>query len=435
METRMDNIKMERYPEYKDSGVEWLGEVPEDWEVVPGFKIIAERKEKNTGMKENKVLSLSYGNVIVKPDEKLTGLVPESFETYQLVYIGDIIIRPTDLQNDKTSLRTGLAKNEGIITSAYINLKVKNDNSSQYYHYFLHCVDTTKVIYGMGSGLRQNLDFRDFRRFKFLLPTPSEQTRIAAFLDRKTAQIDQAIAQKERLIELLKERRQILIHNAVTRGLNPKVRMKNSGVDWIGAVPEGWEVVKNHAIFEERNESGNESLPILSISIHTAVSNEEMNEEENIRGKIRIQDKSSYKIVRINDVAFNMMRAWQGAIGAVRTEGMVSPAYVVAKPKVEIDADFFEFQYRTPIFIQQMDRFSKGITDFRKRLYWHEFKQLITVLPPINEQKAVSKFILNLNSKIESAIALKQAEIEKLKEYKATLINAAVTGKIKISVP
>src|SRR5690606_7440876 len=125
---------------------------------------------------------------------------PESFETYQLVYPGDIIIRPTDLQNDKNSLRTGLAKNKGIITSAYINLKVKHGYSHAYFHYFLHTIDITKVIYGLGTGLRQNLGFNEFKRFSFLLPPKEEQTAIAQFLDRKTAQIDKAIGIKEKQI-------------------------------------------------------------------------------------------------------------------------------------------------------------------------------------------------------------------------------------------
>lgn len=242
MDAVLNEIEIERYPTYKDSDIEWIGEIPKHWEVKPGFTIVEERQEKNIGLIEKTVLSLSYGSVVIKPEEKLTGLVPESFETYQIVYPGDIIIRPTDLQNDRTSLRTGLVKNKGIITSAYINLKVKQDYSKSYYHYFLHTVDIVKVIYGLGTGLRQNLGFGEFKRFKFLHPPKEEQTAIANFLDRKTELIDKAIAIKEKQIELLKERRQILIHRAVTHGLNPNVKMKDSGVEWIGEIPEHWEV-------------------------------------------------------------------------------------------------------------------------------------------------------------------------------------------------
>lgn len=145
----------------KHSGVEWIGEIPEGWEVLPGLRFFKENKRSNKGMKESTVLSLSYGNIIIKPEEKLVGLVPESFETYQIVYPGDIIIRCTDLQNDQTSLRTGLAQNKGIITSAYINLGIIGDNHPEYLHAYLHFVDITKVLYKFGSGLRQNLSFAD----------------------------------------------------------------------------------------------------------------------------------------------------------------------------------------------------------------------------------------------------------------------------------
>lgn len=142
---------MPRYETYKNSGVDWLGDIPVGWDLKPGFVAFSENKRDNKGMKENRVLSLSYGNIVIKPEEKLIGLVPESFETYQLVEAGDIIIRCTDLQNDKTSLRTGLAKDIGIITSAYINLKVSRNFESKYIHYYLHALDTTKVIYKFGS--------------------------------------------------------------------------------------------------------------------------------------------------------------------------------------------------------------------------------------------------------------------------------------------
>ena len=233
---------MPRYESYKDSGVDWLGDIPSNWGILPGVKFIRERSDSNKGMIEDRVLSLSYGKIIIKPKEKLVGLVPESFETYQLVDPDDIIVRCTDLQNDQTSLRVGLAKNRGIITSAYLNLQPRAGQSPRFLHYYLHALDITKVLYKFGSGLRQNLSFTDFK----YLPIPSlpyeYQEAIANFLDQKTAQIDQAIAIKERQIALLKERKQIIIQNAVTKGLNPDAPMKASGVDWLGDIPAHWEV-------------------------------------------------------------------------------------------------------------------------------------------------------------------------------------------------
>lgn len=200
----------------KDSGVEWIGQVPEHWELTIGMNVFRENKRDNKGMKENTALSLSYGKIIIKPEEKLFGLVPESFETYQIVEPNDIIIRCTDLQNDQTSLRTGLAQDKGIITSAYLNLKVINNYSAKFLHYYLHALDITKVLYKFGSGLRQNLSFLDFKRLPIIDISLAEQQQIADYLDKQTSKIDQAIALKTAHIEKLKEYKSVLINDVVT---------------------------------------------------------------------------------------------------------------------------------------------------------------------------------------------------------------------------
>jgi len=158
--------RFQKYPAYKDSGVEWLGEIPEGWEAYPGLKFLYENKSRNTGMKRTTVLSLSYGSIRVKKEEELTGLVPESFETYQLVNAGDIIFSPTDLQNDKVSLRSAMSNYEGIITNAYLNIRLKKIAFAPFYNYLFRTLDNNKVIYGLGSGLRQNIDYRDFESFQ-----------------------------------------------------------------------------------------------------------------------------------------------------------------------------------------------------------------------------------------------------------------------------
>lgn len=198
-------MKLKPYPEYKDSGVPWLGKIPAHWDVKPGFAFLSERKEKNIGMKESTVLSLSYGQIVVKPPEKLHGLVPESFETYQIAVPGNIIIRGTDLQNDKTSLRVGKVRNRGIITSAYLCLQANEKINPDYAHLLLHGYDLMKIYYGMGSGLRQNLDFSDFKRLPVLVPSSTEQSKIHKYVESIHAQINKFIRNKRRLIELLKE--------------------------------------------------------------------------------------------------------------------------------------------------------------------------------------------------------------------------------------
>lgn len=428
-----DMVQNKKYPAYKDSGVEWLGEIPEHWETVPGFTIVSEQRDKNIGMIRERVLSLSYGNVIVKPKEKLRGLVPESFETYQLVDVGDIIIRPTDLQNDHTSLRTGLAKNEGIITSAYINLRCNKEYSCRYYHYFLHATDLTKVIYGLGSGLRQNIDFRDFKRFGFLLIPPDEQTAIANFLDEKTGRIDQAIAQKEQLIDLLKERKQIIIQNAVTKGLDPTVPMKDSGVEWIGEIPEHWDVKRFCRIFDKVQTGTtpttsnpqffngdiswynptdlNETFPKKSVK---TISNLAVN-----RGEAKIFPEDSVMIV---------------GIGA--TCGKTS--YLSEEASFNQQITGFHSRSEMNIFCMHSIKCFSGVMletasfttlPILNNQFFHDFQ---IPIPPDDEQKDISKFIDTESVKFEDAITQASQAIEKLKEYKATLINSAVTGKIKV---
>ena len=206
---------LDKAVEFVDSGVEWIGEIPKGWEVFPGLRVFSENKRKNTGMIDDRVLSLSYGRIIRKPKEKLVGLVPESFETYQIVKAGDIIIRCTDLQNDKVSLRTALAKDDGIITSAYLNLNVK-DGNSEYLHYLLHVLDITKAIYKLGSGLRQNLSFVDFKRLDIVLPPKNEQLQIVQHIKTQTTKIDKAIELQQNYIAKLKEYKASLIDSVVT---------------------------------------------------------------------------------------------------------------------------------------------------------------------------------------------------------------------------
>ena len=200
---------------FKNSGVEWLGEIPSHWEILYGFRVFNENKRKNIGMLDNRVLSLSYGQIIRKSDEKLVGLVPESFETYQIVKTGDIIVRCTDLQNDKVSLRIGLSKYDGIITSAYLNLNVINGNP-KYLYYFLYTFDVTKAIYQLGSGLRQSLSYKDFKKLNVLLPPKSEQEKIVKYIENKMSKIDKLVNLEQEYIKSLKEYKASLIDSVVT---------------------------------------------------------------------------------------------------------------------------------------------------------------------------------------------------------------------------
>ena len=200
----------------RSSGIEWVGLVPVSWDILPLYKCFFEGKRKNVGVKEKNLLSLSYGQIIQKDINSNEGLLPASFSTYNIVSPGDIVIRPTDLQNDKRSLRTGLVKEKGMITSAYIDLKPSGNISSEYMHYLLHSYDIKKVFYNMGNGVRQGLNYSEFSKLLILCPSLSEQTEIADFLDKKCAEIDDVIERKRKQLNVLTEYKKSLIYECVT---------------------------------------------------------------------------------------------------------------------------------------------------------------------------------------------------------------------------
>tara|TARA_R110002096_G_scaffold97694_6_gene217677 strand:- start:13106 stop:14395 length:1290 start_codon:yes stop_codon:yes gene_type:complete len=420
----------QKYPAYKDSGVEWLSEIPEGWEILPGLSFIIEGKDKNKGMKRNTVLSLSYGNIRVKAPEELTGLVPESFETYQLVNKGDLIFRPTDLQNDKVSLRSSISNYEGIITSAYLNLRFKTKASPKFYHYLFRAIDNNKVIYGLGSGLRQNINYLDFRRFLFPFPKKEEQTAIANFLDDKTAKIDKAIAQKEKLIALLKERKQIIIQNAVTKGLDPNVKMKDSGVEWIGEIPEHWASLSFRRISHLKQG--------LQISIDKRKEEPEDNALEYITTKsIHNPENPKHYVYNPPKAVIclydDILLGRTGNTGEVVTNvhGVFhNNFFKIVYNKRLIDKEYLVLYLRTN-GIQKHILLAAGVTTIPD-LNHGDFLDLPVILPKWNEQLSIVEYIETQSTKIDRAISLQQTQIEKLKEYKATLIDSAVTGKIKV---
>lgn len=202
--------------EMKDSGIEWGEAIPVHWNVHPVYYYFTERKKRNIRGKENNLLSLSFGRVIRKDINSNGGLLPENFNTYNIVEDGDIIIRPTDLQNDKRSLRTGLVKEHGIITSAYIDLMPICYIDTRYFHYLLHSYDVMKVFYNMGNGVRQGLNFSEFSRLMIFEPSYQEQVQIADFLDEKIEKIDALIDTKKQQLIVMETYKKSIIYEYVT---------------------------------------------------------------------------------------------------------------------------------------------------------------------------------------------------------------------------
>ena len=207
---------LDHHAEMKDSGIEWVGEIPTTWNIHPVYYYFGERRNKNYALAEQNLLSLSYGRVIRKSIDTVGGLLPASFNTYNIVEAGDIIIRPTDLQNDKRSLRTGLVTELGIITSAYIDLMPKENVNSEYFHYLLHAYDIQKVFYNMGNGVRQGLNYSEFSKLMVIAPPVTEQAQIVEYLDAKCKEINDIINEKKNQLEVLDQYKKSLIYEYVT---------------------------------------------------------------------------------------------------------------------------------------------------------------------------------------------------------------------------
>lgn len=231
--------------EMRESGVEWLAEIPTTWDLVQLGSLFSEHKHKNAGLQSENLLSLSYGNIIRKDINTSDGLLPESFEGYNVIDDGDIVLRLTDLQNDQRSLRVGLSHERGIVTSAYVTLRKRSEAiNSKFYYYLIHSYDVRKGFYGMGAGVRQGLNYAGCKKIMLTLPPTDEQESIVAVLDEKTAKVDALIANVQAQIEKLKAYKQSLITEIVTKGLDPSVPMKDSGVEWIGEIPKHWGVTR-----------------------------------------------------------------------------------------------------------------------------------------------------------------------------------------------
>lgn len=415
---------MERYSEYKDSGVKWLGEIPSHWEVVRGLAVFSENKNKNTQLENSIVLSLSYGKIIVKKDID-SGLVPEEYSSYQIVKPGFIIVRSTDLQNDKTSLRIGYVCNEGIITSAYLGLQVKGNNNDKYLYYFLHDWDITKEIYRHGNGLRLSLSWNDLRDVNVLLPPLSEQDAIVRYLDSATSKIDKAIAMQQKMIDLLNERKQIIIQNAVTKGLDDKVEMKDSGVEWIDKIPSSWSTNRVKYVLDFISEKGIASKITNNIALENIVSHsgEYVKTDSDYEGfGVKFQK---------NDILFGKLRPYLAKVHLCQNDGIALGDIYVLRSHVGFDAKYLRYLLLSDKFIQYVDSSTYGTK--MPRANWGFIGNIYIAYPQYDEQVKIGKYIDEQSLGIDSAISNCQRQITLLQERKQIIINEVVTGKVKVS--
>ena len=427
------------YPEYKDSGVDWIGEIPKHWEVVQLKHLLREMGSGGTpdtkdvsnwadnpsdGIPWVSISDMSSCSRVTEVSKHLTSKGVESkdlriwpegtllFSMYaSLGHVSELAIRST-------------------VNQAILALVPNHRIGQSYLTFSMKAIQKHLVVYA-GSSTQNNLNAEKVRSLEFCVPLPDEQDKIENFLYGETTRLDTLIKKKERFIELLQEKRQALITQAVTKGLT-NVPMKDSGVEWIGEVPAHWDVCRIATLFREAEREGDLADPVLSVSIHNGITDGELTNEERDRRVALSEDRSKYQGVEPGDLAYNMMRAWQGAFGAVAVKGLVSPAYVVAAPIRTFRTKFIEHLLHTNSAAEDIRRYSKGIADFRMRLYWEHFRNIRVSLPPLEEQDAILAALDTKIRKIESLVTATEKSVALLQEKRAALITAAVTGKIDV---
>lgn len=415
--------------EMKDSGIEWVGEIPETWDVHPVYVYFSERKNKNYALQEQNLLSLSYGKIIRKDIDTVGGLLPASFNTYNIVEAGDIIIRPTDLQNDKRSLRTGLVTEKGIITSAYIDLAPKDNINSAYFHYLLHSYDVQKVFYNMGNGVRQGLNYSEFSKLMVFAPSRDEQDSIVDYLNDKCAEIDALSDDIQSEIDTLEAYKRSVITEAVTKGLDKTVPMKDSGIEWVGEIPATWDIKKGKYCLRYVQKPTKPDDDVITCFRDGEVTLRKNRREDGFTISLK---EIGYQGIDVGDLIVHGMDGFAGAIGISDSRGKASPVLNV------LDTDnnkrYIMYYLRSLAFNGVFLALSTGIRVRTCDTNWGKLRELLYVLPPKKEQDDIVRFIDDRLTATDEIIAQKQEQLAVLADYKKSMIYEYVTGKKEVPV-
>lgn len=450
-------MEFKQYPSYKKSGVEWLGDVPEHWESNRLKKYLIERNEKNSPIKTDNLLSVTMYQGVIPVSEKQGngGNKPkENLENYKISYPNDIVLNSMNVIVGSV----GLNKYTGLISPAYHALYNRNKNNNiKFFSYIFHNPFFQKGLFGLGNGImykesedgklntiRLKIPMEKLNQVVLPCPSISEQNQIVAFLNTETTRIDNLIAKQEKLIELLEEQRKSIISHAVTKGLNPNAPMKDSGVEWLGEVPEHWTVLKNRHIFnfskglsitkENLQESG---IPCVSYGEVHSKFGFEFNPEINDMKFVSEEYLETSKNCLLNSGDFIFADTSEdfegsGNFSYLNSNSQVFAGYhtVIARLKSKQKPRFFAYIFDSNAHRKQIQTQVKGIKVFS--ITQGILKDIYSWLPPVHEQDLIVEYLDNECKKI-SLLKAKQTElIEKLKEYRASIISHAVTGKIDV---
>ena len=419
---------MKRYDAYKSTGIPWIPEVPEHWEVRRLGLFFSENKTANSNMQCTEAYKFNYGTLVRKDEGVDLSELAETYSKYTVLKPKDIVINGLNLNYDFITLRVAQAASMGIITSAYVVLSPRGQVYDPYFCYLFRAMDSIKLFHGMGSGIRLTLSYKDLKYQPLPLPPLSEQRAIVAYIERKGRQIDTYIARQAEQIERLKELRQTIISHAVTRGIHPYTRFRPTGIPWIPEVPEHWEEHRcKNVLIETAVEVGDNATDYTLLSLtKNGVIIRDLSEG---KGKFP-KDYKTYKVVKPGDLVFCLFDVDETprTVGYVRNHGMLTGAYSVFETR-DVDTE-----YLCHYFISLDDRKAlrplyRGL---RKVIPLPAFMSMPLFLPPPSEQRAIVAYIEKKTAAVDRMINACREQTELMKAYKQRLISDAVTGRINV---
>lgn len=428
METRTN---LHTYYDYKRVDLIWLNKVPSHWEVVRGKQLFNSKKQVNKHNECNNILSLTLRGVVNNSINNPEGLVPKDYGTYQIFEKDDLVFKLIDLENYNTS-RVGIVHEKGIMSPAYIRLIKQQDLNIKYFYYQYYDLYLRRIYNQLGAGVRSTLNSTDLLSLSVLVPPRSEQNHIVKYLDFHTSKINKFIRVKKKVISVLKEYKQSIINEAVTKGINPYVKMKPSGIDWLGDIPEHWEIKRGKFFFRETDvRSQVEGDELLTVSHITGIT---PRSQKNVN-MFKSESTIGYKKCVQNNIAVNTMWAWMGAIGISNYNGVISPSYHTYETIKDYyySNNYLDYLLRISKYVSQYRKLSTGIRSSRLRLYPDKFLSISFIRPPIEEQKEIEKYIESATSVVNDSIIRNEKEIELINEYRTRLISDVVTGRVDVS--
>jgi type I restriction enzyme S subunit len=419
------------YSEYRQAGLPWLDSVPKHWEMIPNRALMQEqRRVVGENAKDHTLLSLTLRGVIARDMVNPKGKFPAQFNTYKVVESGDFVFCLFDI--DETPRGIGLSCLNGMITGAYDVFRPRQVSNPRFLYYYYLFVDDGKLMKPLYTGLRKTIQRGVFASLKAPCPPPEEQAAMVRFLDYANGRLDRAIRAKRKVIALLHEQKQAIIHRAVTRGLDPTVTLKPSGIPWLGDIPKHWEVKRIKYLLREvdhRSTSGSE--PLLSMRRNHGL----VLFAEHFTRPPQAATLVGFKIVRPGQFVVNRMQAGNGVIFASTLTGLVSPDYAVFDPIGDANVDFLGELFRSRKVRAKFRAESKGLGTGSSgflRLYNDRLGPIHVALPPREEQSAILEGLAGELSSVNTAIRRLEREIELLREYRTRLVADVVTGKLDV---